>query len=179
MAAAAASTVDRSPTQADLEAIASRLGEKLRARGERLAVAESCTGGWLAQVMTAIPGSSDWFERGFVTYANEAKVEMLGVPTTTLDRQGAVSEACAMAMAAGVLANSHAAWALAITGIAGPSGGSAEKPVGTVWFAWAGPEIPASAAKCLFKGDRHEVRARSVGFALKKLDELLGAPLIT
>lgn len=162
------------PNQATLEERAAAVGKALRVRGERLAVAESCTGGWLAQVLTAIPGSSDWFERGFVSYANAAKVEMLGVSPATLDRHGAVSEACARAMAEGALMHSRGDWALAITGIAGPSGGSPDKPVGTVWFAWTGPRTPVAAAVCRFTGDRAEVRARSVAFALETLASLLG-----
>ena len=123
----------------ELEDLAQRLGATLLARGEWLAVAESCTGGWLAQSVTAIAGSSGWFDRGFVTYSNAAKIDMLGVPETTLERHGAVSEQTARAMVQGALRNSGADWAVAITGVAGPAGGSAEKPVGTVCFAW-GPE---------------------------------------
>src|SRR5512145_3051212 len=111
----------------ELEKLAEGLGRLLIERGEWLAAAESCTGGWLAQSVTAIAGSSTWFDRGFVTYSNAAKVEMLGVPETTLERHGAVSEATARAMAQGVLRNSRADWAVAITGIAGPSGGSPDK----------------------------------------------------
>ena len=116
----------------ELETLAERLGRELLNRGECLATAESCTGGWVAQSVTAIAGSSTWFDRGFVTYSNAAKVEMLGVPETTLERHGAVSEATARAMAQGALAHSRADWAVAITGIAGPTGGTPEKPVGMV-----------------------------------------------
>jgi len=126
-----------SPDQKSLEVLAARLGTALLAERLTLAAAESCTGGWVAQCVTAIAGSSDWFERGFVTYSNAAKQEMLGVPAATLAAHGAVSQPVAVAMAEGALRNSHADWALAITGVAGPSGGSAEKPVGTVCFAWA------------------------------------------
>ena len=121
----------------ELEKLAERLGHLLLERGEWLAAAESCTGGWLAQSVTAIAGSSAWFDRGFVTYSNAAKMDMLGVPESTLDRHGAVSEAVARAMAQGALAHSRADWTVAITGIAGPGGGSPEKPIGTVCFAWA------------------------------------------
>ena len=120
----------------ELEKLAQQLGIVLLARGEWLTAAESCTGGWLAQSVTAIAGSSAWFDRGFVTYSNAAKVEMLGVPETTIERHGAVSEATARAMAQGALSHSRADWSVAITGVAGPAGGSPEKPVGTICFAW-------------------------------------------
>ena len=154
-------------TQQTLEALAARLGELLKANGLKLAAAESCTGGWVAQCLTAIAGSSDWFERGFVTYSNDAKREMLGVPAATLLAHGAVSEATAAAMACGALQHSHADWALAITGVAGPSGGSPEKPVGTVCFAWAGPDGRVDTLTRVFAGDRHAVRAQSVVQALE------------
>jgi nicotinamide-nucleotide amidase len=153
----------------ELELIAERLGQTLLARGEFLAAAESCTGGWLAQSVTAIAGSSGWFDRGFVTYSNEAKVEMLGVPETTLERHGAVSEATARAMARGVLSHSRANWAVSITGIAGPTGGSPEKPVGTVCFAWAQKDNGCEAQICHFSGDRAAVREQSVRHALNGL----------
>src|SRR5512140_2522540 len=120
-----------------LIALAARVGAQLKAQGKMLAAAESCTGGWVAQAVTAVAGSSDWFERGFVTYSNAAKMEMLRVKADTLRTHGAVSEQTAREMAAGVLAHSRAQVAVAITGIAGPGGGSAEKPVGMVCFAWA------------------------------------------
>ncbi|MDR3054103.1 MAG: CinA family protein [Zoogloeaceae bacterium] len=151
-----------------LSRLTHRIGETLRVQNERLATAESCTGGWVAQELTAIAGSSEWFERGFVTYSNAAKVEMLGVPPETLAQHGAVSEATALAMTNGALAHSHAGWSLAITGIAGPGGGSPEKPVGTVCFAWAGAGM-ASAATRRFSGERAEVRRQSVEFALTEL----------
>jgi nicotinamide-nucleotide amidase len=153
----------------ELEILAERLGHVLLARGEWLTAAESCTGGWLAQSVTAIAGSSAWFERGFVTYSNAAKMEMLGVPETTLERHGAVSEATARQMAQGALAHSHADWAVAITGIAGPTGGSPEKPVGSVCFAWAGKEGGCTAETCRFSGDRAAVREQSVRHALRGL----------
>ena len=142
----------------ELETLAAELGAALLARGEWLAAAESCTGGWLAQSVTAIAGSSAWFDRGFVTYSNAAKMDMLGVPPTTLERHGAVSAATARAMAQGALAHSRANWTVAITGIAGPSGGSTEKPVGTVCFAWAEKDGGCEAQTCHLSGDRAEVR---------------------
>jgi nicotinamide-nucleotide amidase len=150
----------------ELETLAAELGALLFARGEWLAAAESCTGGWLAQSVTAIAGSSAWFDRGFVTYSNEAKMDMLGVPATTLERHGAVSEATARAMAQGALTHSRANWTVAITGVAGPSGGSPEKPVGTVCFAWAAKDGGCEAQTCHFSGDRTAVRQQSVRHAL-------------
>ena len=154
-----------------LEALAAQVGELLRNNGQRLTTAESCTGGWIAQCLTAIAGSSDWFERGFVTYSNDAKVEMLGVAADTLVAHGAVSEATAAAMAAGALRHSHADWALAVTGIAGPGGGSADKPVGTVCFGWAAVDGRVDAQTVRFAGDREQVRAQSVAHALAGLLE--------
>jgi len=156
----------------ELETLAADLGAALLARGEWLAAAESCTGGWLAQSVTAIAGSSAWFDRGFVTYSNEAKMDMLGVPENTLERHGAVSEATARAMAQGALAHSRADWAVAITGIAGPS-------VGTVCFAWASKEGGCEAQTCHFSGDRAAVRQQSVRHALLGLLQRLEAtPLL-
>jgi nicotinamide-nucleotide amidase len=138
-----------------------------------LATAESCTGGWVAQVITSVAGSSEWFERGFVAYTNLAKREMLGVSTTTLSRYGAVSEQCARAMAEGALTHSHAQVALAVTGIAGPSGGTPEKPVGTVCFAWAAKKRESVTVKHLFTGDRESVRRQSVITVLQGLLEFI------
>ena len=154
-----------------LEALAAEVGELLRTNGQRLTTAESCTGGWIAQCLTAIAGSSDWFERGFVTYSNDAKVEMLGVEADTLVAHGAVSEATAAAMAAGALRHSHADWALAVTGIAGPGGGSADKPVGTVCFGWAAVDGRVDTQTVRFAGNREQVRAQSVVHALEGLLE--------
>jgi nicotinamide-nucleotide amidase len=148
--------------------LARRVGEALLVRQEMLATAESCTGGWVAQELTAIPGSSGWFERGFVTYSSIAKMEMLGVPQETLARYGAVSEETALAMAIGALAHSLAQWAVAITGIAGPGGGSPEKPVGMVCFAWAKAGA-AHARTRHFHGERATVRRQSVEYALSEL----------
>ncbi len=139
------------------------------ARGQRLATAESCTGGGLAEVVTSIPGSSAWFERGFVTYSNDAKSEMLGVSAETLRRFGAVSEQCAREMAEGALRHSRADIGVAITGIAGPEGGSADKPVGTVWIAWAGRDRPTVVVLKNFGGDRRAIRAQAVEAALEGL----------
>ena len=161
--------------QRDLEALAAGLGARLLARGEWLAAAESCTGGWLAQAVTAVAGSSGWFDRGFVTYSNAAKSDLLGVPAATLERHGGVSEHTARAMAQGALAHSRADWAVAITGIAGPSGGTAEKPVGTVCFAWAQRDGGCIAETCRFSGERAAVRARSVAHALDRLTGLVEA----
>jgi nicotinamide-nucleotide amidase len=155
----------------ELEILAEKIGNELLARGEWLALSESCTGGWVAQTVTAIAGSSTWFDRGFVTYSNAAKIDMLGVPETTLDRHGAVSEATARAMAQGTLAHSRADWALGITGIAGPGGGSPGKPVGTVCFAWASKDGGCEAQTCRFTGDRAAVREQSVRYALTGLLE--------
>ncbi len=155
--------------QQALEALAAEVGAVLRANGQTLAAAESCTGGWVAQCITTIAGSSAWFERGFVTYSNAAKQEMLGVEAATLAAHGAVSEATAAAMAAGALRHSHADWALAITGIAGPDGGTPDKPVGTVCFGWAGRDAGVDTTTCHFTGDREAIRRQSVAFALNGL----------
>ncbi|MHB8949274.1 MAG: CinA family protein [Rhodoferax sp.] len=142
--------------------------------GWKLATAESCTGGLIAAACTDLAGSSAWFERGFVTYANEAKCELLGVEAQLIEREGAVSEAVARAMALGALAHSHAQVAVAVTGVAGPSGGSAAKPVGTVCFAWALPGQVLTEQRH-FEGYRAAVRAASVQHALGRLVELLGS----
>ncbi len=169
---------DKILTMNELESLARQLGTELLARGEFLTAAESCTGGWLAQSVTAIAGSSGWFDRGFVTYSNAAKVDMLGVAETTLERHGAVSEATARAMAQGALNQSRADWSVAITGIAGPSGGSPEKPVGTVCFAWASKDGGCEAQTCYFTGDRAEVREQSVRHALRGLIERVDSPTV-
>lgn len=153
----------------ELETLAAELGRVLLQRGQRLATAESCTGGWVAEVITRIAGSSDWFDRGFVTYSNAAKIDMLGVSPITLARHGAVSEATARVMAQGAVERSLADWAVAITGIAGPGGGSAEKPVGTVCFAWAAKAGGCEAQICHFSGERAAVREQTVRHALRGL----------
>ena len=152
--------------QQDLEILAGQVGSLLQANGQKLATAESCTGGWVAQCLTAIAGSSNWFERGFVTYSNEAKQEMLGIDAQALLTLGAVSEATAGAMAIGALRHRRADWALSITGIAGPSGGSADKPVGMVCFGWAGPDSLTEVETRIFSGNREAVRSQSVAHAL-------------
>lgn len=153
----------------DIEKQVARLAEYLRARHEWLTVAESCTGGWLAKVCTDLAGSSGWFERGFVTYSNAAKQDMLGVPAKILKQTGAVSEATVRAMATGALQRSSANWSVSISGIAGPGGGSDDKPVGTVWFGWAGPDGWQQTATFVFSGNRQQVRAQSVACALQGL----------
>lgn len=154
--------------------LAAELGRRLAAQGAFAATAESCTGGLVAGAITAIPGSSGWFDRGFVTYSNEAKVELLGVDSATLEREGAVSEATARAMAEGAVRASRADVAVAITGIAGPDGGTPAKPVGMVCFAWAGRDGPVTAATHHFPGNREAVRRASVVLALEGLIERLG-----
>ena len=153
----------------NLEPLVAELARCLGARGEMLATAESCTGGWVAKACTDLAGSSAWFERGFVTYSNRAKQDMLGVAASTLERFGAVSEPTVLEMAAGALANSAAHWAVAVSGIAGPGGGSPDKPVGTVWLAWAGPCDWRHSECCRFDGDRDAVRRQSVLRALEVL----------
>ena len=157
-----------------LTTLATLAGARLKARGLRLATAESCTGGWVAQAVTAVSGSSDWFERGFVTYSNEAKQEMLGVHAATLGSAGAVSEETALEMARGALAASRAQVAVSITGVAGPTGGTAAKPVGMVCFGWALAGGAADAVTKHFQGDREQVRRQSVIFALQGVLERIG-----
>lgn len=156
-----------------LDSLAERLGISLLGRGWKLVTAESCTAGWLPKVVTDIPGSSAWLDRGFITYSNEAKEEMLGVSATTLDRYGAVSAETVQEMVAGALTRSHAQVAVALSGIAGPSGGTDSKPVGTVWFAWALPSRGIEVQRVQFAGNREEVRHQAVRVALERLVELL------
>ena len=139
----------------------------------KLVTAESCTGGMIAAACTDLAGSSDWFERGFVTYSNDAKTELLDVQAQLLLSEGAVSEAVARAMVRGALAHSHAQVAVAVTGVAGPTGGSPAKPVGTVWFGFAVPDQVIT-EKRHFDGDRAQVRAATVRHAFTRLVELLG-----
>ncbi len=154
--------------------LAETVGRLLGAKGEKLVTAESCTGGGVAEAVTAIAGSSEWFDRGFITYSNEAKVEMLRVSAETLARHGAVSEETAREMALGALAVSPGTVSVSVTGIAGPTGGSRAKPVGTVCFAWArsGEAMPRSETR-RFAGDRDSVRSQSVVRALQGVSELL------
>lgn len=144
------------------------LSSTLRQLGWQLCAAESCTGGLIAGACTDLAGSSDWFDRGFVTYSNAAKTEMLGVPMQLIEQHGAVSEPVVRAMAEGALAHSNAQVSMAVTGVAGPSGGSASKPVGTVWFAWCVNGQTSSECKH-FDGDRAAVRAATVSHALSGL----------
>jgi nicotinamide-nucleotide amidase len=152
--------------------LATVLGKAALAKRVMIAAAESCTGGLVAGAITAVAGSSDWFERGFVTYSNAAKIEQLSVPPGLIGQFGAVSEEVAVAMARGALGASRAQWAVAVTGIAGPTGGSTEKPVGTVCFAWVGPASSGS-ERHLLPGDRAAVRGRSVAIALRGLIDRL------
>ena len=157
-----------------LEANLTQISLRLLAGRHMLATAESCTGGMIAAACTDLSGSSQWFERGFVTYSNEAKAEMLAVPPGLIEEHGAVSESVARAMADGALAHSRAQVSLAVTGIAGPTGGTEAKPVGTVWFAWCvGGETHSEMQH--FAGDRAAVRMATVRYALKRLLSLLPA----
>jgi nicotinamide-nucleotide amidase len=160
-------------TERALEKLAGRVGALLVARAESLVTAESCTGGMAAQALTALSGASAWFERGFITYSNAAKRECLGVQEMVLAVYGAVSEETARGMAEGALAESRADWSLAITGIAGPEGGTREKPVGTVAFAWASRAGFRASRRVLLEGDRCGIRRQAVAFALRNLGEIL------
>lgn len=157
----------------DLAALASRVGEVLRERGWRLSTAESCTGGWIAKLMTDIAGSSEWFEAGVVSYSNAAKQKLLSVPAGHLRDHGAVSEPVARAMAEGARARIGGDIAVAVTGVAGPGGGTADKPVGTVWFAWARRGGTTEAEQMRFPGDRDAVRRATVAHALDRVLRLV------
>jgi nicotinamide-nucleotide amidase len=152
--------------------IAIRVGNRLRDERLTLTAAESCTGGMVATAITDIPGSSNWFERGFVTYSNQAKTEMIGVPAEMIERHGPVSEPVARAMADGALRNSRAQVSVAITGIAGPGGGSAGKPVGMVVFGWSN-RVHTVTEAVLFKGDREQIRTQASAHALRGVLTLL------
>jgi len=156
--------------------LAEEVGAALKSRRLMLATAESCTGGWIAEAVTMVPGSSEWFERGFVTYTYISKREMLGVKVKTLEQHGAVSEETVREMASGALARSHAQVAVAVSGIAGPGGGLPEKAVGTVCFAWRMKDGRAGSETKVFPGDREAVRRASVEHALKGVLALLAAP---
>ncbi len=156
-------------TDDSLTELSKRVGEALHMQGITLATAESCTGGWIAEVVTQTAGSSAWFECGFVTYSNGAKIRMLGVSPRILATHGAVSEQTANAMARGALANCEADVVLSVTGIAGPGGGTTDKPVGTVSFAWCRRGGQAVTATRFFDGDRAAVRRQSVVFSLENL----------
>ncbi len=155
----------------DTASLVERVAASLRARGALLAIAESCTGGLVAAACTDLAGSSDWFERGFVSYSNAAKTEMLGVPAELIARHGAVSAEVACAMAEGALAHSRANYAVAVTGIAGPGGATPGKPVGTVWIAFAAIGRAAQATLLQARGDRAAIRAASVVRSLALLVE--------
>jgi nicotinamide-nucleotide amidase len=160
------------PPPSDIHALAARLGELALRHQVMLATAESCTGGLVAGAITDIAGSSGWFERGFVTYSNRAKIEQLGVDPEIIARHGAVSEQTVKAMAQGAMSASGAQWTVAVTGVAGPAGGSPDKPVGTVWFAWAGTQ-GVEALHQRLDGDRAAVRSASVAIALQGLVDRL------
>lgn len=160
--------------QNDVEVEAARLGSLLASAGQTLVTAESCTGGGIAQAVTAIAGSSAWFDRGFVTYSNAAKTEMLKVSHQLIEQHGAVSEDVVKAMTQGALASSSADWAIAVSGIAGPGGGSLEKPVGTVWLAWQQRGSAPLAECAVFQGDRTSVREQTIKRALSVLSKWLG-----
>ena len=155
-------------------ALCQELALMLRQQGQMLTTAESCTGGLIAAACTDLAGSSEWFERGFVTYSNAAKTELLGVPAALIRMHGAVSEPVVQAMALGAVAHSKAQVSVAVTGVAGPGGGSVEKPVGTVWFGWVTPDQLVSECQ-YFDGDRTQVRAATVQYALTRLLSLMQA----
>ncbi len=157
----------------DVYSLACKLGQLLDANKVMCAVAESCTGGYLSKLITDVQGSSAWFDRGFITYSNNAKQEMLGVRAATLEKFGAVSCETAREMAAGVLTHSNAQISVAITGIAGPDGGSLDKPVGTVCFAWAVVDGECSHELTRFKGRREDVRLQATAYALSRLLSVL------
>lgn len=153
--------------ESELFELAEQLGRLLKANGKIIATAESCTGGWIAQAITEVSGSSAWFDRGFVTYSNAAKMQMLGVSPQTLEKYGAVSTETATEMAAGALAHSDADIAVAVTGIAGPDGGTLEKPVGTVFIAWARKNGETKVARKQLSGNRRQIRAQTVKSAIE------------
>jgi len=148
--------------------LSAEIGKTLGAHNATVTFAESCTGGGVAHAITSVPGSSAWFGAGFVTYANSAKHKILGVSPEILNSEGAVSEPVVAQMAAGAIAAVGADFAVAISGIAGPGGGTAEKPVGTVWFCWTGPQGSLTQKHC-FSGDRHQVREQAITICLKQL----------
>jgi len=160
-------------SKAELTMLMQELASVCIRRGLKVATAESCTGGGVAYELTSIPGSSQWFERGFVTYSNQAKIDMLGVKPATLEAYGAVSEAVAKQMAEGAILHSLADMSLSITGIAGPEGGSREKPIGTCCFAWAGREIKTYSKRIILKGDRASIRFQAIIFSIKELAWLI------
>lgn len=152
-----------------IRALIKKSANLFREKNWQIASAESCTGGLIAAFCTELPGSSQWFERGFVTYSNLAKEQMLGVPASLIKERGAVSEAVARAMAEGALKGSVAQFSLAVTGIAGPEGGSKEKPVGMVCFAWSGRHLPTASLTSFFSGTREEIRLAACEAAIQGL----------
>ena len=162
------------PTDLELDQLAARLGQRLRAAHDRVVTAESCTGGWIAKAMTGVAGSSDWFDSGMVAYSYEAKQALLGVRPQTLESQGAVSRETVIEMVSGALVHSGASVAVAVTGIAGPGGGSDDTPVGTVWIGWKRRGGYARAEVFHFEGDRDAVRRQTVATALRGLEFQLG-----
>ena len=162
------------PSDAELSRLATKLGNVLRESHHRLVTAESCTGGWIAKSVTDIAGSSDWFDCGMAAYSYEAKQALLGVRPQTLEVHGAVSRETVIEMVSGALVNSGASIAVAVTGIAGPGGGSEDKPVGTVWIGWKRRGGYATAEVFNFEGDREAVRRQTVAAALIGLDALAG-----
>jgi nicotinamide-nucleotide amidase len=168
----------RAAGDAELYALAEQVGRELLEAGWRIVTAESCTAGWIAKALTDVPGSSQWVDSGYVTYSNSAKMRDVGVSPRTLREHGAVSEATVREMANGALREAGVEMAIAVSGIAGPDGGSAEKPVGTVWFAVATAKARGPAARCearAFDGDREQVRRQSVGHALQLALQVLRA----
>ena len=155
-------------SDAEIEQLAQQLGKVLLQRGATITLAESCTGGSIAQAITAVPGSSQWFEYGFVTYANQAKQQLLGVEDQVLQQQGAVSQPVVEQMALGAINASGADYAIAVSGIAGPDGGTAEKPVGTVWICWLTPTKNYS-QRFRFTGDRRSIREQAIKISLQEL----------
>lgn len=153
----------------ELKTLVLKASKKLSDQQLKLVTAESCTGGGLSYWLTSVPGSSAWFERGFVTYCNTAKIEMLNVQPSTLEQFGAVSEETAREMAQGALINSHADISIAITGIAGPDGGTKEKPVGLIWIAWMKRNEVIKAEMNIFSGDRQQIRLQAMAKALEKI----------
>lgn len=159
----------RRMTDSELMQLSEQVGQALKARGATVTTAESCSGGWVAKTLTDIAGSSAWFERGFVTYSNEAKSQMIGVSEATLLDHGAVSEPVVVEMAIGALRAARADYAISVSGIAGPDGGSAEKPVGTVWFGVASASGQGVTQRECFAGDREAVRRQATAYALNLL----------
>lgn len=157
----------------NLIGLAEQLGEKMRVQNAHVVTAESCTGGWIGQVITAVPGSSQWYDRGFISYTNIAKQELLGVHHEALTEYGAVSEEVVKQMAEGALLHSHAEYSIAVSGIAGPGGGTLEKPVGTVCLAWSGIRKITRTEKKLFHGNRKDIRQATVAAALEGLISFL------